>query len=778
MKSQKFSLCGDWNLAVLPHKQSIDCCCSKNIYDNNIEVIPATVPGNLELDLRSANKVDDLFFGTNPDKIRRYTENLHCYYFREFEIEQISSKATLQFEGLDCYADVFINCEKVGEFDNMLITQTCDISNFLKIGKNEIFVHIKPAVIEALKYDYTYTVGAGKTAYEQLYVRKPAHMYGWDIFPRYVSAGIWRPVDIIFEAEEEIVDFYLNTTYVSHNTATLELNYTTRCDIYGDIKLKLSGVCKDSVINQEIPIIFPLGRTSFEIKNPVLWWPVGYGEPNQYEFTLSLVRDNIVIDSVDFLQGLRTVKLDYTETIEEDGTGDFQFYVNNTKIFIKGSNWVGADPFHSKDKARIPEMLELARDINCNMLRCWGGSVYEDDLFYDLCDKYGILVWQDFCMACGKYPQDNDFAERIRSEAIQVVKRLRSHACIALWAGDNECDSRWKYWESIKIDSTTNTLTREILPWVIRQYDPARTYLPSSPFISRAINDMPQGEGWKFKPEEHFYIWNGYYKDSARINRRMKFASEFGSMGAISPESMKNFISPEKMWPFSEENDEWMLHSTSPVPELRENTFRIPVYFNQLLTLFDTEPKTLAEFAKKSQITQAEHIKFYMELFRSRKWEKTGFLWWNLIDGWPQFSDAAVDYYFDKKLCFYTIKSCLQDVCFILTDADSSGYHKLVLVNDTLKPIDVKYSVKDVETNQTLATGYAHAEANSNTLVQRIPACEATRFILLEWEGDANGKNHYLDIQENKDKLTLEGYINWLNKSGLYDEWVKKSAKW
>lgn len=778
MNSQKLSLCGQWKLAVMPHKESIDCCSSKEIYDRNIEILPATVPGNLELDLRAANKVDDLFFGTNPDKIRRYTERLHCYYFRDFEIDEIKANAVLCFEGLDCYADVFINGQKVGSFDNMLIKEYCNISHTLKTGKNEILVHIKPAVIEALKYDYTYTVNSGRTAYEQLYVRKPAHMYGWDILPRYVSAGIWRPVDIIFEAEEEIVDFYLNTTYVGKNFATVEFNYTTKCDIYGDIKLKLEGRCKDSIIEEEIPIIFPIGRVNLKVENPVLWWPRGYGEPNQYEFKLSLIRDGIVIDSVEFLQGIRTVKLDYTETIEEDGSGDFQFYVNNTKIFIKGSNWVAADPFHSRDKQRIPDMIKLAEEINCNMLRCWGGSVYEDDLFYDLCDKAGILIWQDFCMACAKYPQDNDFAERIRTEAIQVVKRLRSHACIALWSGDNECDSRWKYWESVSLDPGKNILTREILPWVVTQYDPARTYLPSSPFVSPTVNSMPLGKGWHFKPEEHFYIWRGYYKDSDRAKRRMKFVSEFGSMGAISPESLKKFISPEKLWPYDENNDEWILHSTSPVPELKENMFRLNVFFEQLLTMFKYEPDSLKDFAMKSQITQSEHLKYYIEMFRSRKWDKTGVLWWNLIDGWPQFSDAVADYYFDKKLSFYTVKSCQQDICLMLTDANEQGLHNLVLVNDTLKNVNIRYTLRDMDNNEIIASGSACAKENSNTIVQLLPSVAKTRFVLLEWEGDAKGKNHYLDIKEDKEKMTLDQYLGWLNKSGLYEDWVEKTAKW
>lgn len=781
---ERVSLCGEWKLAVLPHKQSIECTGSKEIFDLNVKVISAKVPGNLETDLEAAGEVDDLFFGTNPDKIRRYTETLHCYYFKKFNINELIGTHTLCFDGLDCYADVFVNEIKVASFDNMLIKQTCNIDDALKIGENELFVHIKPAVIEALKYEYPFILNAGPSAYEQLYVRKPAHMYGWDIMPRYVSAGIWKPVYIETETKNEKIDeIFLCASKLYENVATLELQYKTKCDISGDIKLRLCGKCKDSVIEKEIPLVFPYGRKSFTVENPYLWWPRGFGEPDLYEFVLSLIRDGKIIDEVKFYQGIRTVKLNYSDVIDDDGNGEFVFNVNNNKIFIKGSNWVAASPFHSKDIERIPDMIKLAEELNCNMLRCWGGNVYEDELFYELCDKAGIMIWQDFCLACNSCPQDEAFIKRIQTETIQVVKRLRMHPCIALWSGDNESDLSWISREGVNPEN--NIVSRKVLPQVVLHYNPTTSYLPSSPYISSRLFDITTkekggnwGETLRYTPEFHDYLWSGYYKQAFLRNTRSRFISEFGSMGTPSPESLKKYISPEKLWPYNENNDEWRMHATTAIPELSENNFRLKIFFDQLLTIFDKEPESLADFAVKSQITQGEHLKYYLELFRAERWSKTGIIWWNLIDGWPQFSDAVVDYYYDKKKAFYDLKASQQDVCLIVTDSKDGISHKLVAANDTLTDVSFKYIVRDMDSDEILAEGTASAEKNQSTVIAEIPTSPHTRFILIEWSGDVSGKNHYLDIQQNKEKISKERYINWLEKADMYKEWVEKIKKW
>lgn len=779
MNKHVCSLCGDWNLCVLPHKESIDISNIGEVYSNNLEVIPAKVPGNLELDLYSAGKVEDLFFGTNPDRIRRYTEKLHCYYFRKFTIDSIPGDPVLCFDGLDCYADVFVNGIKVASFDNMLIKETCNIGNVLKIGENEIFIHIKPAIIEAQKYEYPFLVSAGRSSYEQLYVRKPAHMYGWDIVPRYISAGIWRPCYIEFDQEEGIVEYYLCPTKLEDNgSLQVEFQYITKCDIEGDTRIKVEGKCKDHTFCFDIPMIFPCGnKKKLKIENPKLWWPRGYGEQNMYDITLTLISDGKVIDVIEFSQGLRTVKLNFTQSMEGDN-GEFVFIVNNKKVYAKGSNWVPADAFHSRDHERIPKILDVVEECNCNFLRCWGGNVYEDEEFYNICDKKGIMIWQDFCFACSKYPQDEEFFRRIKEETIQIVKRLRSHACLALWSGDNECDLRWNVWESIEIDPNRNELSRSLLAWVVEQYDPAKTYLPSSPYITPRIAQIGiRKGGLEVMPEWHHYLWGkNFYKNDKTFREKTKFVSEFGAMGAPSPESLKKYISPEKLWPYNEDNDEWIMHSTSAVPELRENLFRLGIFFDQIHLIFNEGAQDLADFSIKSQVVQAEQLKYFIEYCRMHKWAKTGIIWWNIMDGWPQFSDAVVDYYFDKKFAFYAIKAAQQDVCVMVTD-DGDDL-KICVANDTLKDANINYTLKDAQTGEILAKGTHLAKANTSEKIGNIAYSGKTRLISIEWDGDAAGDNHYLDITEQSNKISRNEFTGWLENAGLYEEWTRKIKKW
>ncbi len=788
MITKKKSLCGEWKLTVIPHaeyakhgkhgKEKAYHTIAEVEADGN-EVISATVPGNLELDLFKAGKVEDLFFGTNPDKIRRYTERLHCYYFTNFQVEEISSiQETLVFEGLDCYADVFLNGQLVGSFDNMLVEQSADVTGLISQGNNEILIHIKPAIIEATKYDYNFLVTAGRSAYEQLYVRKPAHMFGWDIMPRYLSAGIWRPVYLSFlQQEEGIREYYLCTTQADQEHAIVELFYATICDIDGDVRLTLNGKCGESVYSREIKMIFPIGRRAFELEKPKLWWPNNFGEQNRYEWELLLSRDGKVIDKVTFTQGLAKISLVKTDYLDGEGNGAFHFVVNSEKIFIKGTNWVPASPFHSEDKKRIPQMIALAEELKCNMIRCWGGNVYEDDLFYELCEQKGIMVWQDFGMACGKHPQDSEFAARIKKEATAVIKRLRRFACIALWSGDNEGDLRWRQWESIKMNPNDNVITRKILPETIMEHDPARSYLPSSPFFSSALIEKSEKD-WSFIAcESHFYIWGEFYKDGAS-GKRMLFASEFGTISIPSPDSMKKYISPDKLWPGRDINDEWLMHATSAIPETEENSQRPLIPFMNAEFLFETEIDSLAKLSAMSQIAACESDKYYLELFRSSKWDKTGMLWWNLVDGWPQLSDAVVDYYFDKKLPFYGLKASQQDVVLIMRDSFQSGFHPLVLVNDTLQAKTIHFKATDVETGEILLSGITQIAKNSARKVGEIPESADTRFILLEWKGDAEGRNHYLDFQKTKPKLRLNTYLHWLEASELYKEWTIKARTW
>ena len=779
MKTLKIDLCKNWQLATITHGEHKDYTSLSELQKDGVEIISATVPGTVELDLKNAGKITkDLFFGTNPWEINSYTQMLHCYYFTTFNTDRVSGAPRLVFEGLDCYADIYVNGKLAASVDNMFMIHTVDISHFIAMGNNEIFIHIKPAVVEAMKYEYPFMVSAGINAYEQLYVRKPAHMFGWDIMPRYVSAGLYRPVSLVYtEQAEGIEEYYLCTASATREKAVFEFYFKTNCLPSDNMTLKLEGDCGDSHFEEDILFNYPIGRRKIVFKNPKLWWPRNFGEQNRYDFKITLARDGEIIDEVCFKQGIASIKLDFEPTMDIDKNGKFCFIVNGEPIFVKGANWVPASPFHSEDKARIPRMLDLACELQCNMLRLWGGNVYEDDLFYEICEEKGIMIWQDFGMACGKHPIDGEFCDRMREEATQQVKRLRHYACIALWSGDNEGDLRWRHWEGIHMDPNDNIITRKLLPEIVMLHDTARSYLPSSPYISRELLTQKPGEG-RSMPEVHFYIWGEFYKDGAKDKRKAKFASEFGSICMPSPESAKKYISPENLFTGRDGNDEWVVHCSAGVWRKGNKSFRTNVPFLYGEEMFAGEIDNYRDLAMKSQIAACEADKFFFEYFRSQKWDKTGMLWWNLMDGWPQMSDAVVDYYFDKKLPFYGLKASMQNVCLIMRDPFDGDGHPLVAVNDTLQEVTITYKATDVRNGNILATGSVTIPANSNAELTSIPTSEDTRFILLEWSGDCEGKNHYFDFGKGKRKLELCEYVEYLEKTGLYTEWVEKTSRW
>ncbi len=235
--------------------------------------------------------------------------------------------------------------------------------------------------------------------------------------------------------------------------------------------------------------------------------------------------------------------------------------VNGERIFILGTNWVPLDAYHARDRERLDRAVEMVVDLGCNLVRCWGGNVYEDDRFFDLCDEAGILVWQDFAMACAVYPQDDAFGARLRDEVRAVVRRLRQHPSLALWAGDNECDETWVWTGGRRRDPNRNVLTRSVIPGVLREEDPSRPYLPSSPYV----DDVAFASGRRLLPEDHLWGPRDDYKGAFYTESVCHFVSEIGFQGCPGVESLERYLTPGERWPFGG-SEEWRLHSTAPLP--------------------------------------------------------------------------------------------------------------------------------------------------------------------------------------------------------------------
>lgn len=763
MSENRVSLSEGWKLSVVPDaKVSGEPATFAQAEVLGGQTVPARVPGNFEPDLQRAGLAGDPFFGGNIVKLQKY-ETAHIFYGTEFFSPEAGDENTsLLFEGIDTVADVYLNGRKLGRAENMFVPHSFPARE-LRAGRNELFVHIYPAVLEARKYETGAMERGLKYNAESLVLRKAAHSFGWDIAPRAVSAGLWRPVWLIRKKLVRVDDVFVYAMRFNDDGSldcAAPYRISAGREEISRFSVKLRGTCSGSSFETVERLWFVSGCLKFTVQKPKLWWPRNYGEPNLYDVTFALYRDGEEIDSVSFRQGLRTAALDRTDTLGPDGKGEFCFRVNGKRVFIKGTNWVPADAYHGNDGSRIPRILSMVWDIGCNALRCWGGGVYESAAFYDWCDEHGILVWQDFMMACAVYPQDKRMQRALGEEVRDIVRLLRRHACICLWAGDNECDVCLGSWNIPPVNPEYNVLTRRVLPSALYAEDSSRPYLPSSPYVSAASFAAGKSQD---TPERHLWGPRDYFKGPFYHDANVVFASEIGYHGCPSPESVKKFLPPEQLWPH-EGNPGWIIHAASPETENAKYGYRIPLMAKQIRCLFTKEPETLAEFARMSQAVQAEAFKYFIESFRSRKWERTGIIWWNLIDCWPQFSDAVADYYFCRKLAYWFIRRAQENVCLMMDD--HTGALRLWGVNDEQKPVRVRFCARELGAESDAVSGETVLGADSCLDLGPVPNDGKPRFYLLTWEAEdgVSGRNHYL---AGKPLFDFDWYLGCLKETGM-----------
>lgn len=749
---------GPWGLVYFPEgEREFDS--PEDLANAELPQVPARVPGNVEWDLVQAGKLPDPYYGANILELQAY-ESHQWWYTTSFPTpaDALGRDVRLVFEGLDCFATVWLNGICVGESANMLIEQAFDVGSVLRGdgGPNELAVRLRSAVRAARTKRYEPSQVAMATNYDQLHVRKAPHMYGWDIAPRAVSAGLWRPVRLDIHDPTELVDLAYARTTLHGDDATLWVSWRFQTDEsrLDEFELRFEGVCGDHRFTHVERPAFVAGRSVIRIPSARLWWPKGYGEPNLYTVTCRLVhRDNVVDERTDVV-GLRTVRLERSDITRPDEGGEFLFRINGEPIFCKGANWVPLDAFHGRDSERLGEVLRLCDDLGCNILRCWGGNVYEDTAFFRFCDEHGILVWQDFAFACAIYPQDEAFLAQVREEARAVVRKLRNHPSLILWCGDNEIDAAYV---QHGLDPATNRITREVLPQVCAECDPYRPYLPSSPYVSPEA--VKRGAADSLLPEQHLWGPRDYFKGTFYSENTAHFASEIGYHGCPNVSSIRRFIPEDRIWPW-EGNEYWRIHCTDPKPGGGPFEYRVKLMADQVREMFGFLPESLPEFVLASQISQAEAKKYFIEMFRIAKWRKTGIIWWNVIDCWPQFSDAVVDYYFAKKLAYHYIKRVQAPFCIML-DEPRDWHCRVVASNDTREERRGEFRVVDAWSGEERLAGEFRVGPNINRELGRIRVSHGEhRLFLMTWEIDGrSGGNHYL---LGKPPFSLDRYKEFL----------------
>ena len=773
-RTESISLNGEWKLCYGIYDRNSSLT-PDDLRNKEWPVIPASVPGNVELDMLASGKIKNPEIGSNIYDLRKY-EAYQWWYYRTFDTPRHSKSDRVQlvFEGLDCFGTIWVNNNLVGKTDNMLIDHQFDITDLLNpTGENSIYVRIDPVIYEGQKY-ITAAVGIRWDFWvEQLHVRKAPHMFGWDIMPRLVSAGLWREVHLDIEKPTRLEQVYwmVNGVNVPERTAQIVLDWQITSDYptIDGLTMEVSLERNSRIFyKNSYPLFSHTSRRTISLENVDLWWPKGYGDPALYDATFRIEDDKKnILDEKKQKIGIRTAELIFTDITTPDNPGEFVFKINGEKIFVRGTNWVPLDALHSRDKSLLKDALNMVNDLNCNMIRCWGGNVYEDHDFFNFCDENGIMIWQDFAMGCTVYPLDNSFKEKIREEALNVILKLRYHPSLVLWCGNNEDDAAMKWAKIKKIDPAMDLISREVLPGVIWEYDPIRPYLPSSPYFTEEYFKIGDEN---LIPERHLWGPRGYHKDPFYTDVNAHFVSEIGYHGCPNRSSLERMFNPEFIYPWTSDgkwNSEWQTKSVLPHPNSPFTVNRNDLMIKQVNIIFGNCPKDMDQFIFASQAVQAEVMKFFVEFWRMDKFRRTGIIWWNLRDGWPIISDAIVDYYNSKKLAYYYIRQVQYNVCVMIGDP-KNGNHPVIAVNDTREMKSGTVTVRDADSGETLFYSLFNIPSNGKTIIGNIPDLKNQSMWLIDYTiGKESFRNHYLAGEV---PFKLEDYQRWYKKLNIKRE--------
>ncbi|PWJ43161.1 beta-mannosidase [Sediminitomix flava] len=662
--------------------------------------LPAQVPGTVQTDLLSNHKIEEPFYRFNEDSTY-WVEREDWTYTNTFKISKEmfeSDGLELVFEGLDTYATVKLNAQEVFYAENMHRTWFIKDKSLFREGENtlEITFHSISKVGEErlAKYDHIYPTVAEKAEIGKQtapVTRKAAYQYGWDWAPRLVAMGIWRPIKLKAWNKAKIEDFHIVQHQVSKEKATFtaEFELETIETLKAELQIHINGI--GTVASKTIEIKEgnqQKATVDFEIENPKLWWTNGLGNQHLYEIT-GIVKSEGVQDVISHKIGVRTLEL----VQEEDEHGEsFKFRLNGKDIFAKGANWVPNDHFLPRvTKQKYVDILEAAKTSNMNIMRVWGGGVYEDDLFYELCDEYGFLVWQDFMFACTQYPADSAFLANIKVEAEQNVKRLRNHPSIALWVGNNEIETGWVPWQWMEkygfsqVDSTAmereyEKLFYELLPSVVDELDHDRKYWASSPQAGWGKKYERQAAN-HHKGDDHFWgVWFGTSPHAVFYGNAGRFVSEYGFQSFPELSSIEQFASQA-------EGDFGM---NSALMDFRQRSFPGNQRMQLIGDYYYQKPKDFESFVYQSQLTQAEGVKLAAEYHRRRP-QTMGTIFWQINDSWPTMSWSSIDYYGKWKALQYFMKKAFAPV--IASAYNEYGKFGVYVLNDKVEEQKVKVSL-------------------------------------------------------------------------------------
>ncbi|MBL7969903.1 MAG: glycoside hydrolase family 2 protein [Prolixibacteraceae bacterium] len=712
------------------------------------EWLPATVPGSVHTDLLKNGKIEDPYYRLNEHKVQ-WIDKVNWEYKTTLNISKDvlrRDRIALDFKGLDTYADVFVNDTLVLSADNMFREWIVDVKPRLKEGANELRILFRSPIVEGIKkYDahpYVIPVSANDLAeigqvegnkMVSVYTRKAGYHFGWDWGPRLVSSGLWRPVYLTSWDDTRIENLHLKQNSVSEKEATLTAIFEIEGNEENQAVITIENDGKE-LARTDIQLVKGISTypVDFKIENPKLWWTNGLGEAHLYNLKGKLLIGKRVTEKSERI-GIRTLEL--VRDKDEKGTS-FYFRLNGVPVFMKGANYIPNDVFPARvTEEMYQKVIRTSKISNFNMLRVWGGGIYENDRFYELCDEAGILVWQDFMFACAMFPGDEAFLNNIKQEATDNIKRLRNHPSIAMWCGNNEILAAWFGWgwgkaeeakskeNAAKIWKSYTDIFHHVLPDAVAANDPDRAYWASSPSSGTGIPaDLANGD-------EHYWgVWWGKEPFKNYATHLARFMSEYGFQSFPELKTVKQYAAPEDYDIFSEVMKS---HQRSSIGNGTIEYYMLQDY---------KKPKDFASFLYVNHVLQAEGIKFALEGHRRAAPYCMGSLYWQINDCWPVASWSSTDYYQRWKALQYFAKKGFEPV--LVSPYKDKDSLKVDIINDHLTEIKGQLIVKVLD--------FEGKEIRKETRDVTVPANSSDTFF-------AAGASDFLKkIETNKQFLAVE----------------------
>jgi len=656
----------------------------------------ATVPGCVHTDLLKNKLIDDPFYRDNEQKLQ-WIGKTDWEYQTTFNITPeilARDNIDLVFEGLDTYANVFLNNESLLNTDNMFRTWRADCKRLLKPGANTLRIRFRSPINEVLplmaKLDYQLPAGNDQGEKTSPHTRKAPYQFGWDWGPRFVTSGVWRPVSLEAWNKARVDDLHILPKQVTAAAANLTANVEVVANSNARATIVVDNLTDKSIAaKREVNLAPGSNRVAldFVIARPALWWPNGLGAHPLYTFKARLLINGNPIDATTTRTGLRSLEL--RQQPDESGKS-FTFVINGRPVFAKGGNWIPADSFPTRiSKAKYRQLLESVRDTNMNMLRVWGGGIYERNDFYELCDEMGILVWQDFMFGCSLYPGDPAFLDNVRQEAVDNVKRLRNHPSIVMWNGNNEIESGWFHWGwkdqlPAKLWDDYLKLFYGVLPEVCTSLDPSRPYWPSSP----SSNLEDDNESQKMGDLHYWQVWHASLPFSEYEKQFPRFMSEYGFQSFPQLETVNTYTVPAD---HDIKSPVMMAHQRHPRGNQLIREYMLREY---------PEPKDFESFLYVSQVLQAEGIKIGAEHLRRIMPHNMGSLYWQINDCWPVASWSSIDYTGRWKALQYYARRFYSEI--LVSPQEENGNLNIFVVSDRLLPVSAQLnlSLLDFEGNE------------------------------------------------------------------------------